>query len=140
MPNQAQFPGFMPLQFAQGPDMSKALAGLGNAAGAAGKAAMAPGAPVAQDPGSTIPGAAGPTAVGGQAGPMPLQPPTLMDALKNMSPSQVMAALQRTSQPPPMPGPQPGMQQPGMQPGSALFQQAGQTGMMPGPMPSTYGG
>jgi hypothetical protein len=134
-----QFPGFMPLQFAQSPSLGDTLKSAGTAAAPMAKALGVPTAPVAQDPGTTIPGAAGPTAVGGPAGPMPLQPPTLMDALKNMSPEQVMAALQRTSQPPApgpqpgMPGPQPGMQQPGAMPGSAIFQQAGM-------MPSTYGG
>lgn len=124
--NQTSFPGMVPLQFAQSPDYGKALQGL------ASTIKPQPQQVTAQAPGAPVPGAAGPTAVGGPAGPMPLQPPTLMDALKNMSPSQIMASLQRASMPP-APGAQPGAPDPTAQPGSALFQQAGM-------MPSTYGG
>jgi hypothetical protein len=147
MANQSNFPGFVPLQFAQSPDMGAALAGLGKSVGSAGKAMMAPPAPPAVQPaGVAVPGAQGPSSVGGSQGPMPLQqapPPTLMDALKNMSPAQVLASLQRTSLPPTPPPAPPGMPpgmppgagmpQPGMQPGSAIFDQAGMT-------PVTFGG
>lgn len=103
--------------------------------------------------GGAVPGAQGPTSIGGAAGPQPLVPPgtppqspSLMDALKNMSPSQIMASLSRVAQPPQpgMPGAPPGSQMamPGaqgpMMPGSALFSQAG---MGQPPMGgSTYGG
>lgn len=143
MANASQFPGFVPLQFAQSPNYGAALSNLGKAVGPAAQAMMA--GPQAVAPGGVVPGAAGPSSVGGPQGPMPLQqapPPTLVDALKNMSPAQVLASLQRTSTPP---TPPPGMPQgmppgggmpglaPGMQPGSAIFQQAGM-------MPSTFGG
>ena len=126
----------MPLQYAQAPDYSKALAALTSAAGPLAKAVNPPAGaapPTALPPGSPVPGAAGPTSVGSPtAGPMPMQqqPPTLLDALKNMSPSQIMASLQRASTPP-APGlavpPQgaPQAPDPNAQPGSALFQQAG---------------
>jgi len=133
-----QFPGFVPLQFAQGPDLATALQGLGKAgsplAKGIGQTMNAP--PAAAPPGAPVAGAQGPSSVGSPtAGPMPFQPapaPTLLDALRNMSPGQVMASLQRVSQPP-----QPGMvppQQPQMQPGSAIFQGAGMAD------PSTFGG
>lgn len=165
-----QFPGFVPLQYAQPTDYSKQLAALTAAGGPLAKAvnpAQHGGSPAPVALGAPVPGASGPTAVGGSNGPMPIAPgiapgmpgaaqagpvappPTLMDALRNMSPSQIMASLQRASQPvnpAAMSGGAPGMPpgappmgmapggNPGAQSGSALFQQAGMAD------PSTFGG
>lgn len=124
----SQFPGFVPLQFAQGGGLADALKGAG--ANLAPLAKAAGGTMNAPQIGGPVPGAQGPTSVGGPGGPQPLAPPTLMDALKNMSPAQIMASLGRVAQPQ-APGMPPGgqMAMPGaqgpMMPGSALFQQAG---------------
>ena len=64
---------FMPLQYAQSPDIGKQLGGLGGALGKAGNTLMPGANPLTA--GSAVPGAQDPTSVGGPGGPMPLVTP-----------------------------------------------------------------
>lgn len=140
-----QIPPMMNLQFAQAPNRGAQLAGLLKNIGSAKDSlvtAMTPSP--ALDSGAAVPGAQGATAAGGINGPQPLVAPgttpqgppnlaaaapqqlSILDAIRGMSPPQILDVLRGMSQ---------GGQQvtpPGV-PGAMALQGAGM-------MPSTYGG
>jgi hypothetical protein len=97
--------------------------------------------------GGAVPGAQGPTSVGGPQGPQPLvapgtpgQTPSAMDVIKGMSPPQILNWLRNTSGPQvagALGVPPPGQALPGPQ---ALAQAVPQAGMLPPDMLGGYGG
>jgi hypothetical protein len=105
---------FQPLQFAQSPSMGQALQGLGQSLTPIARQLGQPSPTMPMNPGSAVPGAQGPTSVGGPAGPAPLvQPGTttpgqfpgpspMSTFLNSLSPPQLLSWLQnatRTGQP-----------------------------------------
>jgi hypothetical protein len=135
-----------PMQFAQSPSMPQQLTALSK-----GLSGFKPGIQNLQNQfspiGGAVPGAQGPTSVGGPQGPQPLQAPgtpgqtpSITDAIKGLTPPQILSLLQNTSspnltpalmasaQPQPIPGPQ------------ALAQATPQAGMLPPDMMDGYGG
>src|SRR4249920_3644491 len=89
-----------PLQFAQGGgggDLASQLQALAKGVKPAVGAVQGALAQQPQDPGASVPGAAGPTSVGGAPlGAAPAQP-SILDAIRGMSPPQIMDVLRNMS-------------------------------------------
>jgi hypothetical protein len=105
---------FQPLQYAQTPGMGQRFDQFGKSLAPAAQALGQPAAIAPVNPGSAVPGAGGPTAVGGPAGPAQLVPPgtttpgqfagpsPMSTFLNSLSPPQLLSWLQnstRTGQP-----------------------------------------
>ena len=128
-----------PMQFAQPqPGIGQQLQQLGK-----GLAGAAPGinnlmAPTAQQPGVAVPGAVGPSSVGGPAGPAPLQQPSgVQGILNSMSPPQILDWLKTTTSPQVAQAIMPNTANVGL-PGSNAINGAGMLGA--GGMGSLFGG